>query len=116
VGRVGDRFKAGGLWVDPARVAAALVEDPEVAEAAAVGVPDAEGIRRVVAVIALAGRPADSEEVRGRVAERCRAVLAAHEVPRRIVVVPALPTTPTGKVRRSDVEALARSALAGEAG
>jgi acyl-coenzyme A synthetase/AMP-(fatty) acid ligase len=114
VGRAGDRFKAGGLWVDPARVAAALVEDPEVAEAAAVGVPDADGIRRVVAVIALAGRPPDPEGVRARVAERCRTGLAAHEVPRRIVVVPALPTTPTGKVRRGDVEALARAALTGE--
>lgn len=112
VGRAGDRFKAGGLWVDPSRVAAAFMHDPEVAEAAVVGVMDAEGIRRVVAVIALAPG-GESGDPSARIVERSRARLAAHEVPRAVALVPALPTTPTGKVRRADVETLARGALRG---
>jgi acyl-coenzyme A synthetase/AMP-(fatty) acid ligase len=115
VGRADDRFKAGGLWVDPSRVAAALLHDSDVAEVAVVGVPDAEGIRRVVAVVALAAGSADSNGAPERITTRSRSRLAAHEVPRAIALVPALPTTPTGKVRRDDVERLARMALPGAA-
>lgn len=111
VGRAGDRFKAGGLWVDPSRVAAALMHDSEVSEAAVTGVPDAEGILRVVAVVALIPGCTDPEGAPERITTRSRGRLAAHEVPRAVGLVPALPTTPTGKVRRDDVERLARMAL-----
>lgn len=114
VGRAGDRFKVGASWVDPAGVAATLLHDAEVAEAAVVGVGDAEGIRRVVAVVALNDGP-DPAGAPGRIVTRSRQHLAAHEVPRIVAVVPALPTTPTGKIRRSDVEDLARTALRGGA-
>jgi acyl-coenzyme A synthetase/AMP-(fatty) acid ligase len=112
VGRAGDRFKAGAMWVDPSAVAAALMHDHEVAEAAVVGVPDVEGILRVVAVVALV-QGDHPEGAPDRILRRSRDRLAAHEVPRTLVVVPALPTTPTGKVRRDDVESLARQALTG---
>lgn len=111
VGRAGDRFKAGGLWVDPSRVAAALMHDSDVAEAAVTGVPDSEGILRVVAVVALSRGCADPAGAPERITTRSRGRLAAHEVPRAIALVPALPTTPAGKVRRDDVQQLARLAL-----
>ncbi|HLE43408.1 MAG TPA: AMP-binding protein [Methylomirabilota bacterium] len=116
VGRVGDRFKAGGLFVDPARVAAALTEDPEIAEAVAVGVPDRTGILRVVAVVVLAeGRIPGGAAATQAVLTRARSRLAAHEVPRAVVVVTALPTTPTGKAHRQEILRLAAAALAREA-
>ncbi|MEW6582318.1 MAG: AMP-binding protein [Actinomycetota bacterium] len=113
VGRTGDRFKAGGLWVDPARVEGDLRSDPEVAEVAVTGAPDAQGVLRVVAVVVLAPADGDAEAARRRMLARAEGRLARHEVPRAVVVVPALPTTPTGKVRRGEVAALARAALAG---
>ena len=111
VGRAGDRFKAGGLWVDPARVEESLLEDDEVAEAAVFGTADRDGVLRVTAVVALAASDGDAEAARARVVERITVRLARHEVPRALVVVPSLPTTPTGKVRRGEVAELARQAL-----
>ncbi|WP_217914063.1 AMP-binding protein [Miltoncostaea marina] len=113
VARAGDRFKAGALWVEPARVAAALRADPAVADAAVVGVPDAHGIVRVGAVVAAPGAPPG---LRDALHARCAAALAPHERPRALVVADELPQTGSGKVDRAAVARLVAGAGAGGEG
>ncbi len=95
VGRIDDRIITGGENVDPVAVESALLEHPDVLEAAVVGVPDAEWGQRVVAAAVARDRP----DLKDFLAER----LAAHERPKQIRFVDALPRTSGGKIRRSAV-------------
>ena len=112
LGRLGQRLKIGGLWVDPLRVEEVLVADGAVREAAAVGAEDREGLRRLVALV-VTEEEAAPPGLAGRLVARCRQDLAAHEVPRAVIAVPALPTSATGKVDRMALAELARAFLAG---
>ena len=70
---------------------------PAVAEAAVVGVPDANGLMKPVAhVVALEQRPGLAEELKSFVRER----LAPYKHPREIVFAETLPRTHLGKVDR----------------
>lgn len=110
-GRIGDRFKSSGLWVDPHRVAAVLAEHARVTEAAVLGVPDRDGVARVVAVVAAADATGDLE---AELAVFASSRLAAQEVPRAYAIVPELPTAPSGKVRKDEAARLAIEALTRE--
>ncbi|HJZ62352.1 MAG TPA: AMP-binding protein [Miltoncostaeaceae bacterium] len=110
-GRIADRFKAGGAWVAPAAVEALLRSHPHVVEAAVVPAPDPLGLARVVAVVT-AVHIADPTELRRGLTALAAERLAPHETPRAIVVVDALPTTPSGKVRRPELVRLGEAALA----
>jgi acyl-coenzyme A synthetase/AMP-(fatty) acid ligase len=112
VGRIGERFKSGGFWVDPSRVEELLLTHPAVAEAAVAGVPDADGIMRVAALVV--PRHGDGADLPDRLDDLARAGLAAHEVPRAYVVDDALPTAASGKVRRGAVRERLAAALAPE--
>jgi len=107
LGRRGDRFKAGGSWVDPRRVAAVLRQEPGVVEAGVVGVPDRAGVVRVGAVLAAPSASAGMGERAGR---RCAAALAPHECPRTIVVLDELPVTASGKMDRGALRRLVDAA------
>ena len=97
LGRNSDMIKAGGIWVSPAEVEAALIEHPDVLEVAVVGPRDAQGLEQVVAVVVpRAGHTIDPDALEAH----CRAHMAAFKRPRRVVVVEGLPKTPTGKIRR----------------
>jgi len=87
-------INVGGLKVSPQEVSEALERHPAVRQAAVVGVPDARGEQRVTAAVVLARAVPDSELI-----AHCSGELAEHKVPRRIVVLEALPVGPTGKVR-----------------
>ena len=106
VGRLGERFKSGGFWVDPARVEAALQLHPGVAEVAVSGAPDAGGLARVVAIV-VPRNDEDAPALRGKLEGLAASELAPHEAPRDYVFVDRLPTTASGKVRRRDLERLA---------
>ena len=111
VGRVGDRFKSGGLWVDPHHVAEVLGQHPSVAEVAVVGVPDQTGVVRVVAVVAVVDGSDGGLDL--DLAEFAVSRLARHEVPRAFAIVPELPTTPSGKIRHDETARLGAAALMG---
>ena len=98
-GRRGDLIITGGENVWPEPVEAILREHPAIADVAVVGVPDEEWGQVVTAVVVLvAGESSPSlEEVRERVKSR----LAGFNAPRRVVVVPELPRTTLGKLKRS---------------
>jgi long-chain acyl-CoA synthetase len=97
-GREGDRLITGGLNVWPAEIEAVLCAQPEIAEAAVLGLPDPYWGDLVCAAIAWRG-PARLSAAALR--DRCRARLAAYKCPRRFVALPALPHTESGKVARA---------------
>ena len=98
-GRSDDMIKAGGIWVSPVEVEAALVAHPAVLECAVIGTQDADGLTKPHAFVALragvdaAGLDAD---LKAFVKDR----LAPYKYPRWITFVNDLPKTATGKIQR----------------
>jgi O-succinylbenzoic acid--CoA ligase len=110
LGRLDDMVVSGGVNVPAAAVSARLREHPRVRAAEVVGVSDPEWGNRVVAVVSLV-EPDDGlalEEARDWVSERHPRSYA----PRKLVVVPALPMLPNGKVDRLRARELAMAELA----
>ncbi|HEY6907732.1 MAG TPA: benzoate-CoA ligase family protein [Myxococcales bacterium] len=99
VGRSDDMFKAGGEWISPTEVEAALIAHAAVLECA-VTPKKSEGLLRPRAHVVLAqgreGTPELAEELRNHVRSR----LPGYMVPREIVFIAELPKTATGKIQR----------------
>ena len=93
LGRKSDLIISGGFNIYPLEIEELLLEQPGVAEAAVVGVPDP--LRGEVPVAYIVGR---FDEARLR--EVCRAQLASFKVPRRFVRVHEIPRTALGKVQK----------------
>ncbi|MEX5720032.1 (2,3-dihydroxybenzoyl)adenylate synthase [Geodermatophilus maliterrae] len=94
-GRVKDLVNRGGEKVSSAEVELLVQELPQVAEAAAVPMPDPVLGERVCLFVRLhAGRSLDLDRVRAALTRRG---LAAFKLPERLVVVAALPHTAVGK-------------------
>jgi bile acid-coenzyme A ligase len=94
-----DLVITGGANVFPAEVEAALLEHPDVADAAVIGLPDPEWGQRVHALWQARdpARPPAVEALR----EHCRARLVAYKVPKSFERVAALPRSDAGKLSRS---------------
>ena len=103
VGRSTDLIISGGLNVYPKEVEDVLDEVDGVLESAVVGVPDADLGEVVVAVVV--ARPGQVlEEASVRAAARSR--LAGFKVPRRVLVIDALPRNTMGKVEKAKLRSL----------
>ena len=109
VGRIGERFKCGGYWVDPAVVEAALHLHPGVAEVAVTSAPDPAGVARAVAIV-VPRNHIDPSVLRERLEALAAVELAPHEAPREYLFVDRLPTAASGKVRRGELGPLAAGA------
>jgi fatty-acyl-CoA synthase len=101
-----DRYKdmiiSGGENIYPAEIESALLELPEVLEAAVIGVPDEKwGEVGLAIVVPTPGTTEDGEALRVRLRER----LAGFKVPRHIRFADELPKTATGKIRKPDLRA-----------
>jgi long-chain acyl-CoA synthetase len=110
VDRLKDMIIRNGYNVYPREVEEALYAHPAVLEAAVVGVPDARIGEEVVALVR--PRPdveCDPADVQAWAKER----VAAYKYPRHVVLVDSLPTGPTGKIlkREIDLQKLARELL-----
>lgn len=92
-GRKSDLIISGGYNIYPREIEELLLEQPEVDEAAVVGVPDA--LRGELPVAFIVG---DFDE--DDLARRCREQLASFKVPRRFIRVDTLPRTPLGKIQK----------------
>src|SRR3546814_155886 len=100
VGRDDDVITSGGYRIGPGEIEDCLLKHPAVAMAAAVGVPDPVRTERVKAFLVLKeGRRGDETLVR-EIQDFVKTRLAAHEYPREVAFVDALPLTATGKVIR----------------
>jgi fatty-acyl-CoA synthase len=103
-GRARDMIISGGVNVYPAEVESVLEAHGGIAEAAVIGVVDADLGERVRAFVVRApGAEAavDEEAVR----TWCRERLAGPKRPRDVVFVDALPRNPTGKVLKRELRA-----------
>ncbi|MFE2752598.1 amino acid adenylation domain-containing protein, partial [Actinosynnema sp. NPDC059335] len=98
VGRVDGQVKLRGLRVELGEVEAVLARDPAVSAAAAAVREDRVGVRRLVGYLTPApGHVPDPDAVRASAAR----VLPEHMVPSVLVVVDALPLSPSGKLDRA---------------
>jgi benzoate-CoA ligase family protein len=109
LGRTGDMLKASGIWVSPAEVEDRLLAHQAVAQAVVVAGLDADGLEKPVAYVILRDGLTVAE---AELIEHCRASLPSYMRPRRVVFTDSYPVTPTGKVRRVELRALAATALA----
>ncbi|SDS25830.1 AMP-binding protein [Actinopolymorpha singaporensis] len=103
LGRADDVVVSGGVNVPLLAVERAVASCPGVAEAAAVGVPDAEWGSLVRAYVVL--RPGAGAPALADVRDHVSATHPRAYAPREVVVVDALPLLPSGKVDRSALRA-----------
>jgi O-succinylbenzoic acid--CoA ligase len=98
LGRADDLVISGGVNVHPDEVEAVLATHPAVAEAAVAGRPDPEWGQRVTAFVVARdpASPPTLAELRAHARER----LATAKAPRELVLLPALPRGPSGKLLR----------------
>lgn len=97
-GRRNDLILVGGFNVYPMEVETVLRAHPGVADAAVLGVDDADLGQRVVAHVELRA-PVAPDDLRAHVREQ----LAAYKVPSAIVPMPSLPRNAMGKVLKNEL-------------
>jgi acetyl-CoA synthetase len=112
-GRADDVIISAGWTMSAVEIENAILKHPAVAEAAAIGVPDATRGQIVRAYIVPKGEPESglAEDIQ----ELVRSSLARHEYPRQIEFVSSLPKTPAGKVNRKALRDALRPSPAGAA-
>ena len=100
VDRKKDMIKTGGENVASREVEEAIYLDDRVEEVAVVGINHPRWVEAVTAVVVpKAGKTIDPEEMM----DHCRKVLSGFKVPKKVVVVDALPKTPTGKILKREM-------------
>jgi len=116
LGREDDVINSAGYRIGPAEVEDCLARHPAVALCAVIGVPDRMRGEVVKAfVVPRPGQVANADLERS-IQDFVRRQLAAHEYPRTIEFVEALPLTATGKVRRRDLRAREADGASGASG
>jgi len=103
-GRSDDTIKVAGKRVGPAEVEAALMEHPQVAEAAAIGVPHALKGEALICFVVLNTNSTKSENMLKEIERILVENLGAMFRPERICVVAALPKTRSGKIVRGAIK------------
>jgi fatty acid CoA ligase FadD22 len=99
-GRTDDIEQVGGISVVPMEVEEVLRRHPAVTEVAVAGVVGADGASRLEAFVVTGLGAPSADVMRAELVALARAELAPFKVPRAVVLVDALPRTPTGKLRR----------------
>lgn len=104
VDRLKDMIAVGGLKVYPAEVERVLLDHPEVAEVAVVGLPDEIFGEQVVAFIVPGNRTnSDNQAFASSVKEYGQDHLSNYKAPRKVVVLDRLPRNPSGKVLKKEL-------------
>lgn len=99
-GRSDDMIKAGGIWVSPTEVEAALFEHPAVLECAVIGAPDEAGLVKPKAFVVCGAGHQPSELLAQELVTHVKSRIAKYKYPRWIEFRDDLPKTATGKVQR----------------
>jgi long-chain acyl-CoA synthetase len=102
-----DMILVNGINVYPREIEEVLYQLPEIREAAVVGVPNPRKGEQTVAFVAL-NEGASLDE--GAVRAFLRRKLADYKLPRRLMVLPALPRNAAGKVLKTSLRELAAAA------
>jgi acetyl-CoA synthetase len=104
-GRSDDTLNVAGKRIGPAEYESALVGDPSVAEACAVGVPHAVKGEVVWCFCVLGPGSDPGEELRARLRQRCADELGKAFAPAEVRFTTALPKTRSAKILRRAVRA-----------
>jgi acetyl-CoA synthetase len=102
-GRADDVIISAGYRIGPFEVESALVELPQVIEAAAVASPDPKRGNIVKAFVRVVPGTEKNDDLIARLQEHVRDTYAAYAYPREIEFVDELPKTLTGKIRRIEL-------------
>ncbi len=94
-GRKSDLIISGGFNIYPREIEEFLQEQPEIAEAAVVGLPD-----RMRGEVPVAYVVATETLDAGAIERRCREKLASFKVPREFIAVEKLPRNAMGKIQK----------------
>ncbi|MHB1512465.1 class I adenylate-forming enzyme family protein [Acidiferrobacter sp.] len=108
VGRSDDIIKSRGEKVSPKEIENVLYGMPAVMEAAVIGVDDEVLGQAVHAFVVVDAKAAITDR---DVVRYCNEHLESYMVPRVVHIVPALPKTDTGKIRKAGLASLARERL-----
>ncbi|SFC94019.1 acyl-CoA synthetase [Streptomyces aidingensis] len=101
-GRIKDIYISGGENVCPAEVEEALLDHPDIADCAVIGVPDETwGETGLALVVPRPGAALDPERIPPFLAR----TLARYKIPRSVLVVDELPRTASGKLLKNRLRA-----------
>ncbi|MFQ5437363.1 MAG: AMP-binding protein [Paracoccaceae bacterium] len=100
-----DVITSSGYRIGPTEIENCLTGHPDVAMAAAIGVPDPVRTEIVKAFVVLR-KGASREGLEAALIARVRARISPHVAPRRIEVIDAMPMTATGKIMRRELREL----------
>lgn len=101
-----------GYRIGPFDVESVLAQHAAVAECAVVAAPDPVRGEVIAAFVVLRADVEESDELITELQNHVRQRYAAHAYPRRVHVVPSLPKTPSGKIKRADLRRHVRKAAA----
>lgn len=104
-GRSDDVITSAGYRIGPGEVEDCLLKHDAVSMAAVVGIPDPLRTEAVKAFIVLREGVAPSDALAAEIQAFVKNRLAAHEYPRLIEFIDALPMTTTGKIMRRELRA-----------
>ncbi len=111
VGRDDDVITSSGYRIGPGEIEDCLLKHPAVALAGVVGKPDPQRTEIVKAYIVLKETAEPTDDLALEIAHFVKTRLAAHEYPREVAFVDALPMTTTGKVIRRELRDQAQAEL-----
>jgi acetyl-CoA synthetase len=114
IGRADDVLNVAGHRIGTAEVESALVSHPAVAEAAAIGIPDALKGEAIVAFVQLRAGHVASDALLANLIEHVRREMGPIATPSAIKFVPALPKTRSGKIMRRLLKAQETGAEIGD--
>lgn len=95
-----DLIISGGANIYPAEVEAALLEDPVIADATVIGVPDEDWGESVKAIVELKMNVEPGPSTASGIIDRCRERIARYKCPRSVDFIEHLPRLPNGKVEK----------------
>jgi amino acid adenylation domain-containing protein len=108
LGRFDHQIKLRGFRIELGEIETVLRAQPAVADCVAVAATDAAGEGAIHAYAAVREGLAQSAELAGRLQLALREALPGYMCPSALVLLPALPRTPNGKVDRAALPAPAR--------
>ncbi|TAL57002.1 acyl-CoA synthetase [Pandoraea sp.] len=107
IGRNDDVITSAGYRIGPGPIEDCLLGHPAVRMAAVIGVPDRERTEIVKAFVVLNADYKPSDALVKEIQTHVKTRLAAHEYPREVSFVDALPMTTTGKIIRKALREVA---------
>ncbi len=111
VDRKKDMIKTGGENVATSEVEEAIYQDKRVEEVAVIGLDHAKWVEAVAAVVV----PRKGETVtEDEIVNLCKKHLAGFKVPKKVIIVDALPKTPTGKILKRNMRDMYKSLFSDE--